>query len=57
MTRLERRLQSETEQWLREDKITKFFKGVAEVQINGKKYLLSGWTIAGLVKEAEHGIR
>lgn len=41
-------LQDETEHWLREPKLTRFFNGVADEIINGKRYLLSGDTLAAL---------
>ena len=40
-TRLERNLQSETEDWLRQEKPLRDFFGVATVEINGKRYLAS----------------
>ena len=41
MTRLERNLQSETEDWLRQEQQLRDFFGVATVEINGKRYLAS----------------
>lgn len=56
-TRLERSLQSETEDWLRCHKLRQLLSGVVRVTLSDKDYLLSRRTIAGLVREAEHGIR
>ncbi|MGR8826833.1 hypothetical protein N2E09_04345 [Leuconostoc citreum] len=57
MTRLEFNLQSETEDWKKRHKLWQLLHGVVRVTLNNKDYLLSGRTIARLVKEAEHGIR
>lgn len=51
-TRLERNLQSETEDWLRQGKQLRDFFGVATVEINGKRYLASKETQRVLNKEA-----
>jgi len=50
-TRLERNLQSETEDWLRQEKQLRDFFGVATVEINGKRYLASEETQRVLNKE------
>ncbi|GDZ83070.1 hypothetical protein LCIT_03120 [Leuconostoc citreum] len=50
-TRLERSLQSETEDWLRQGKQLRDFFGVATVEINGKRYLASEETQRVLNKE------
>jgi len=50
-TRLERSLQSETEDWLRQEKQLRDFFGVAIVEINGKRYLASEETQRVLNKE------
>lgn len=47
-TRLQKGLQQETEYWLRQGKLTRFFNGVSDEIINGKRYLLSGDTLAAL---------
>lgn len=47
-TRLQKGLQQETEYWLRQGKLTRFFNGVSAEIINGKRYLLSGDTLATL---------
>lgn len=47
-TRLENGLQEETEYWLRQGKLSRFFNGVSDEVINGKRYLLSGDTLAAL---------
>lgn len=47
-TRLKRCLQQETEYWLRQGKISRFFHGVSDEVIDGKRYLLSGDTLAAL---------
>ncbi|WP_349533964.1 hypothetical protein [Leuconostoc citreum] len=52
MTRLERNLQSETEDWLRQEQQLRDFFGVATVEINGKRYLTSEETQRVLNKEA-----
>ncbi|MGR8822382.1 hypothetical protein [Leuconostoc citreum] len=52
MTRLERNLQSETEDWLRQEQQIRDFFGVATVEINGKRYLASEETRRVLNKEA-----
>lgn len=41
-------LQAETEHWLHENRLTRFFNGVASEVVNGKLYLLSGNTLAEL---------
>ncbi|MBZ5949230.1 MULTISPECIES: hypothetical protein [Leuconostoc] len=46
--RLKRCLQQETEYWLRQGKLSRFFNGVSDEIINGKRYLLSGDTLAAL---------
>lgn len=45
---LARALQCETEHWLKQNKLTRFFNGVADEIINGRRYLLSGDTLAAL---------
>jgi len=50
-TILERNLQSETEDWLRQEKQLRDFFGVATVEINGKRYLASEETQRVLNKE------
>lgn len=47
-TRLQKGLQQETEYWLRQGKLSRFFNGVSDEIINGKRYLLSGDTLATL---------
>jgi len=47
-TRLQRSLQDETEFWLYQNKLSRFFNGVSDEIINGKRYLLSGDTLASL---------
>jgi len=47
-SRLKRGLQQETEYWLRQSKLSRFFNGVSDEIINGKRYLLSGDTLAAL---------
>ena len=51
-TRLERNLQSETEDWLRQEQQLRDFFGVETVEINGKRYLASKETQRVLNKEA-----
>lgn len=51
-TRLERNLQSETEDWLRQEQQLRDFFGVETVEINGKRYLASEETQRVLNKEA-----
>lgn len=51
-TRLERNLQSETEDGLRQEKQLRDFFGVATVEIKGKRYLASEETQRALNKEA-----
>lgn len=51
-TRLERNLQIETEDWLRQEKQLRDFFGVATIEINGKQYLASEETQQALNKEA-----
>ena len=50
-TRLERNLQSETEDWLRQEQQLRDFFDVATVKINGKRYLASEETQRVLNKE------
>lgn len=45
-TQLQTGLQQETEYWLRQGKLSRFFNGVSDEIINGKRYLLSGDTLA-----------
>jgi len=52
MTRLERNLQSETEDWLRQEQQLRDFFGVATVEIMGMRYLSSEETQRALNKEA-----
>lgn len=47
-TRLQKGLQQETEYWLKQGKLTRFFNGVSDEIINGKRYLLSVDTLAAL---------
>lgn len=47
-SRLQKGLQQETEYWLRQGKLSRFFNGVSDEIINGKRYLLSGDTLAAL---------
>ncbi|WP_261657071.1 hypothetical protein [Leuconostoc holzapfelii] len=47
-SRLQKGLQEETEYWLRKGKLRRFFNGVSDEIINGKRYLLSGDTVASL---------
>lgn len=47
-TRLQKGLQQETEYWLHKGKLSRFFNGVSDEIINGKRYLLSGDTLAAL---------
>ena len=47
-TRLQKGLQQETEYWLKQGKLSRFFNGVSDEIINGKRYLLSGDTLAAL---------
>ena len=47
-TRLQKGLQQETEYWLRQGKLSRLFNGVSDEIINGKRYLLSGDTLAAL---------
>lgn len=47
-SRLQKGLQQETEYWLRQGKLSRFFNGVSDEVINGKRYLLSGDTLAAL---------
>lgn len=47
-TRLRDALQAETEHWLHENRLTRFFNGVASEVVDGKLYLLSGNTLAEL---------
>lgn len=47
-TRLQKGLQQETEYWLHQGKLSRFFNGVSDEIINGKRYLLSGDTLAAL---------
>ncbi len=51
-TILERNLQSETEDWLRQEQQLRDFFGVETVEINGKRYLASEETQRVLNKEA-----
>ena len=51
-TRLEHNLQSETEDWLRQEQQLRDFFGVETVEINGKRYLASEETQRVLNKEA-----
>lgn len=47
-SRLQKDLQQETEYWLRQGKLSRFFNGVSDEVIDGKRYLLSGDTLAAL---------
>lgn len=47
-SRLQKGLQQETEYWLRQGKLSRFSNGVSDEIINGKRYLLSGDTLAAL---------
>ncbi|WP_312399543.1 hypothetical protein [Leuconostoc lactis] len=47
-TRLQKGLQQETEYWLQQGRLSRFFNGVSDEIINGKRYLLSGNTLAAL---------
>lgn len=49
-TRLQRNLQIETEYWLHFNKLTRFFCGVSNEIIDGKRYLLSVETCSVLVE-------
>lgn len=52
-TRLECNLQSETEDWLRQEKQLRDFFGLATVEIKGKRYLASEETQRALNKEVD----